>query len=59
MYETVRFRKFACAPIYHHDFKLARRIYDTRRICYCFTLSCYANVLMYRNIHFSKIELRM
>ena len=46
-------------PMRHHGFKMARRVADTYEMCNCFTLSCYTNVLIYRNIHFSKIYLRM
>ena len=46
-------------PMRHHGFKMARRVSDTYAMCNCFTLSCYTNVLFYRNIHFSKIYLRM
>ena len=46
-------------PMRHHGFKMARRVSDTYKMCNCFTLSCYTNVLFYRNIHFfSKIYLR-
>ena len=47
-------------PMRHHGFKMARRFSDTYAMCNCFTLSCCTlNVLFYRNIHFSKIYLRM
>ena len=46
-------------PMRHHGFKMARRVSDTYEMCNCFTLSCYTNVLIYRNIYFSKIYLRM
>ena len=46
-------------PMRHHGFEIARRVYDTCKICNCFTLSRYADVLMYRDIIFSKIELPM
>ena len=46
-------------PMRHHGFKMARRVSDTYEMCNCFILSCYINVLIYRNIHFSKIYLRM
>ena len=46
-------------PMRHHGFNMARRVSDTYEMCNCFTLSCYTNVLIYRNIHFSKIYLRM
>ena len=26
-------------PMHHHCFKIARRVYDTRKMCNCFTLS--------------------
>ena len=37
-------------PMRHHGFEIARRVYDTCKICNCFTL--YADVLMYRDIVF-------
>ena len=40
-------------PMRHHGFKMARRVSDTYEMCNCFTLSCYTNVLIYCNIHFS------
>ena len=46
-------------PMRHHGFKMAWRVSDTYEMCNCFTLSCYTNVLIYRNIHFSKIYQRM
>ena len=46
-------------PMRHHGFKMGRRVSDTYEKYNCFTLSCYTNVLIYRNIHFSKIYLRM
>ena len=46
-------------PMRHHGFKMARRVSGTYEMCNCFILSCYANVLIYRSIHFSKIYLRM
>ena len=42
-------------PMRHHGFKMARRVSDTYKICDCFIFSCSKNVLIYRNIHFSKI----
>ena len=42
-------------PMRHHGFKMARRVSDTYKMCDCFILSCSKNVLIYRNIHFSKI----
>ena len=45
-------------PMGHHGYKMARRVSDTYEICNCFILSFYTNVLIYRNIHFSKIYLR-
>ena len=42
-------------PMRHHGFKRARRVSDTYKMCDCFILSCSKNVLIYRNIHFSKI----
>ena len=46
-------------PMRHHDYKMARRVSETYEICICFILSYYTNVLINRNIHFSKIYLRM
>ena len=46
-------------PMRHHDFKRARRVSDTYKMCDCFILSCSKNVLIYRNIHFSKIYPRI
>ena len=46
-------------PMRHHGCKMARRVSDTYEICNCFILSLYTNVLIYRNIHFSKIHLGM
>ena len=46
-------------PMRHHGFKMVRRVSDTYKLCNCFTLSCYTNVLIYCNIHFSQIYLRM
>ena len=46
-------------PMRHHGFKMVRRVSDTYEMCNYFTLSCYTNVLIYRNIHFSNIYLRM
>ena len=46
-------------PMRHHGYKMARHVSDTYEICNCFILSLYTNVLIYRNIHFSKIYLRM
>ena len=42
-------------PMRHHGFKRARRVSDTYKMCDFFILSCSKNVLIYRNIHFSKI----
>ena len=30
-------------PMHHHGFEIARRVYDIRKICNCFTL-CDANI---------------
>ena len=50
----------SCAPpMHHHGFKMARRVSDNYEMCNCFTLSCFTNILLYRNIRFSKIYLRM
>ena len=46
-------------PMRHHGFKMARRVSDTYKMCDCFILSCSKNVLIYRNIHFSKIYPRI
>ena len=46
-------------PMRHHGFKMARRVSDTDKMCVCFNLSCSKNVLIYRNIHFSKIYPRI
>ena len=46
-------------PMRHHGYKMARSVSDTYEICNCFILSCYTNVLIYRNIEFSKLYLRM
>ena len=47
-------------PMRHHGFKMARRVSDTKyKMCDCFILSCSKNVLIYRNIHFSKIYPRI
>ena len=46
-------------PMRHHGFQFARRVSDTYETCNCFILSCYTNILIYRNIHFSKNYLRM
>ena len=46
-------------PMRHHGFKMARRVSDTYKMCDCFVLSCSKNVLIYRNIHFSKIYPRI
>ena len=46
-------------PMRHHGFKRARRVSDTYKMCDCFILSCSKNVLIYRNIHFSKIYPRI
>ena len=46
-------------PMRHHGYKMARRVSDTYKICNCFILSCYTNVLIYRNVHFSEINLLM
>ena len=46
-------------PMRHHGFKMARRVSGTYEMRNCFTLSCFTNVLIYRNIHFSKKYLRM
>ena len=46
-------------PMRHHGFKMTRRVSGSYEMCNCFTLSCYTNVLIYRNIHFSKNYLRM
>ena len=46
-------------PTRHHGFKMAWRVSDTYEMYNCFILSCYTNVLINRNIHFSKIYLRM
>ena len=46
-------------PTRHHGFKRARRVSDTYKMCDCFILSCSKNVLIYRNIHFSKIYPRI
>ena len=37
--------------MHHYGIKIARCVYNTCRICNCFTLSCYGNVLMYCNIY--------
>ena len=42
-----------------HGFKMARCVCDTYEMCNCFILSCYTNVQIFRNMHFSKIYLRM
>ena len=46
-------------PMRHHGFKSARRVSDTYKMCDCFILSYFKNVLIYRNIHFSKIYPRI
>ena len=46
-------------PMRHHGIKMARRGSDTYKMCDCFILSCSKNVLIYRNIHFSKIYPRI
>ena len=46
-------------PMRHHGFKMARRVSDAYKMCDCFTLSCSKNVLIYRNIHVSKIYPRI
>ena len=46
-------------PMRHHGFKMARRVSDTYKMCDCFILFCSKNVLIYRNIHFSKIYPRI
>ena len=46
-------------PMRHHGFKMARCVSYTYKMCDCFILSCSKNVLIYRNIHFSKIYPRM
>ena len=46
-------------PMRHHGFKMVRRVSDTYKMCDCFILSCSKNVLIYRNIHFSKIYPRI
>ena len=46
-------------PMRHHGFKMVRRVSDTYKMCDCFILSCSRNLLIYRNIHFSKIYPRI
>ena len=42
-------------PMRHHGYKMARRVSDTYKMCDCFILFCSKNVLIYRNIHSSKL----
>ena len=46
-------------PMRHHGFKMVRRVSDTYKMCDCFILSCSKTVLIYSNIHFSKIYPRI
>ena len=46
-------------PMRHHGYKMARRVSDTYEMCNCSFLFCNTNVLIYRNIRFSKIYLHM
>ena len=54
-----RTENWRAPPMRHHGFKMALRVSDTYKMCDYFILSCSKNVLIYRNICFSKIHPRI